>query len=94
MAGMSLLCPILQFALLTASSDLVINNCDDAKQWRGAVPEKSLVKEGVGAVRWDGAKGSEVIFPEFRRVPSIPLVNKTSRGRDAGCPAPPARIRT
>ena len=51
-ATMTLLGSALLLPLLTASSDVMVNDCDDAKQWRGASREATLVKEGGGAIRW------------------------------------------
>lgn len=47
--------PLTLFLVLPcAAAELIINDCDDASQWStGAVAEKTLVKQGTGAVRWD-----------------------------------------
>jgi hypothetical protein len=53
--GYALLLP-----LLTTPADLIVNNCDNAKQWHGASRETVLVKEGAGAIRWVPSQNVEV----------------------------------
>ena len=60
MLAATLLAPMVLFPILTASSDLVVNRCDDASQWRGGSPETVLVKEGAGAVRWIPSQNVEL----------------------------------
>jgi hypothetical protein len=60
MFAATLLAPMVLLPILTASSDLVIDRCDDASQWRGGIPETVLVKEGAGAVRWIPSQNVEL----------------------------------
>lgn len=50
----------LMLPLLGAPGDLMVNTCDDARQWRGASREAALVKEGTGAVRWVPSQSVEL----------------------------------
>ncbi len=57
---MALWAPALLLPLLAAPSDTMVNNCDDARLWRGGIAETVLVKQGTGAVRWTPSRNVEL----------------------------------
>lgn len=59
-ANMALLGAVLLLPLSAAPTDIIVNNCDDAKQWHGASREATLVKEGAGAIRWAPSRSAEL----------------------------------
>jgi hypothetical protein len=57
---MALLGSALLSSMPLAPAGLIVNNCDNAKQWRGASCETLLVKEGAGAAGWVPSKSVEL----------------------------------
>ena len=81
-ATTALLGSALLLPLLTASADLTVNNCDDAKQWHGASRETALVKEGSGAIRWVPSQSVELSTPQS------PTTGAAATACGSGCTAP------
>jgi hypothetical protein len=59
-AAMAFLGSAILAALPAAPAEVIVNNCDDAKQWHGASRETTLVKEGTGAVGWVPSRSVEL----------------------------------